>query len=109
MVSLDAMRGAACASDCPVRKTARIIEGKWTTLIIRELLGGRRRYSELQRSLDGISPKVLAARLRFLADQGLIERTVYDTIPPTTEYALTDKGSKFEQVIRAMASFGDLL
>ena len=109
MVSIDTTQGAACNPDCPVRKTARIIEGKWTTLIIRELLGGCRRYSELQRSLDGISPKVLAARLRFLAEQGLIERTVYDTIPPTTEYALTNKGSKFEQVIRAMSSFGELL
>lgn len=103
------MREAVCAADCPVRKTASIIEGKWTTLIFRELLGGRRRYSELQRNLDGISPKVLAARLRFLAERGLIERSVYDTIPPTTEYALTDKGRKFEQVIRAMASFGELL
>ena len=109
MASVDTARGDACAADCPVRKTARIIEGKWTTLIIRELLGGSRRYSELQRGLDGISPKILAARLRFLAEQGLIERTVYDTIPPTTEYALTDKGSKFEQVIRAMAGFGELL
>ncbi len=109
MVSIDTTQGAACNPDCPVCKTARIIEGEWTTLIIRELLGGCRRYSELQRSLDGISPKVLAARLRFLAEQGLIERTVYDTIPPTTEYALTDKGSKFEQVIRAMASIGELL
>ena len=109
MVSLDASGEAACDKNCPVRKTARIIEGKWTTLIIRELLGGSRRYSELQRGLQGISPKVLAVRLRFLAEQGLIERTVYDTIPPTTEYALTDKGKRFEQVIQAMADFGDLL
>jgi len=103
------MGSGACTADCPVRKTARIIEGKWTTLIIRELLGGSRRYSELQRNLDGISPKVLAARLRFLVEQGMVERTVYDTIPPATEYALTAKGSKLEQVIRAMASFGELL
>ena len=109
MVSNDLMLGNVCSAECPVRKTARIIEGKWTTLIIRELLAGSRRYSELQRSLGGISPKVLAARLRFLAEQGLIKRTVYDTIPPTTEYTLTEKGSKFEQVIRAMASFGALL
>ncbi len=103
------MHDGACTADCPVRKTARIIEGKWTTLIVRELLGGSRRYSELERNLDGISPKVLAARLRFLVQEGLIVRTVHDTIPPTTEYALTAKGRKLERVIGAMAEFGELL
>ena len=98
-----------CAEDCPVRKAAEIIEGKWTTLIVRDLLTGKKRYSELQKSLGGVSPKVLAARLRFLADKGLIQRTVYPTVPPTTEYELTPLGQRFNNVILAMAEFGGLL
>ena len=48
-----------CDDECPIKKTAIIIEGKWTTLVIRELLPGKKRFSEIQRALTGISPKVL--------------------------------------------------
>ena len=63
-----------------------------TTLIVRDLLGGKKRYSELQRSLLGISPRLLAARLRLLEQNGLLTRTVYPTNPPTTDYQLTTLG-----------------
>ena len=96
----------ACDDGCPIKKTAQIIEGKWTTLIIRELLAGEKRYSELQKTLTGISPKVLAVRLRHLEDNDLISRTVYPTVPPSTEYALTELGQKLEAVLAAMALFG---
>ena len=104
-----AKQKAACAEECPVRKTSDIIEGKWTTLIVRDLLSGKKRYSELQRSLENISPKLLAARLRMLEKNKLVKRTVYPTIPPTTEYQLTPLGKKLEKVIKAMADFGALL
>lgn len=100
---------APCNDDCPVKKTADIIDGKWTTLIIRELLPEKRRYSEIQKALDGISPKVLTARLRHLEDTNIVSRTVYATVPPTTEYELTDLGRKLEAVISAMAEFGTML
>jgi len=95
-----------CNEQCPVKKTADLIEGKWTTLLIRELLAGKRRYSELQRGLPGISPKILTARLRFLEQKKLIHRSVFPTIPPTTEYELTKAGRGLEKVIQAMAAFG---
>jgi DNA-binding HxlR family transcriptional regulator len=95
-----------CDKQCPVKRTADIIEGKWTTLVIRELLPGKRRYSEIQRALTGISPKVLTDRLRHLENWGLIDRTVYPTIPPTTEYELTTLGRKLEVILAAMAQFG---
>ena len=98
-----------CTAECPVKKTAGIIEGKWTTLVIRELLPGKRRYSELQRALDGISPKILTARLRHLEREKLLKRTVYPTVPPTTEYELTPLGCGLEMVINAMAAFGNKL
>jgi DNA-binding HxlR family transcriptional regulator len=98
-----------CTDACPVRKASQIIEGKWTTLIVRDLLSGKKRYSELQRSLENISPKLLAARLRMLEKNKLVKRTVYATVPPTTEYALTPLGKKLEKVIGAMAEFGALV
>lgn len=101
--------GVDCTPDCPVKMTADILLGKWTTLIIRELLSGTRRYSQLQYALLGISPKILASRLKMLQSNGLITRKVYPTIPPKTEYTLTELGQEMRHVIGAMAQFGQLL
>ncbi len=98
--------GIDCSDDCPVRLASDLLSGKWTTLIIRELLGGTKRYTEVQHALLGVSPKILAARLRMLASAGLVERKIYATVPPKTEYSLTDLGREVEPVIRAMADFG---
>lgn len=98
-----------CKESCPVKKTAEIIDGKWTTQIIRELLSGKKRYSELKRALGSISPKVLTARLRMLENKKLITRTIYATVPPTTEYQLTRLGNQLEDVIYSMAVFGQEL
>ncbi|MEQ1525708.1 MAG: helix-turn-helix domain-containing protein [Gallionella sp.] len=95
-----------CDVSCPVQRTAKILDGKWTTLIVRDLIGGKKRYSELQRSLVGISPRLLAARLRLLEQHGMLTRTVYPTVPPTTEYELTTLGKGLRDVIKAMAKFG---
>lgn len=99
----------ACDDQCPVQKTAAILDGKWTTLIVRDLLSGKKRYSQLQRSLAGISPRLLAMRLRALEAQGLVTRTVFPTNPPTTEYELTQKGFALTPIITAMAEFGQTL
>jgi len=98
-----------CGESCPVAKTARVIDGKWTTRIIRDLLTGTKRYSELQHSLTGISPKVLAARLRFLEEEGVITKTIYPVVPPHTEYQLTARGMELQGVITAMAKYGNSL
>lgn len=100
---------AACDEECPVRRTAQIIDGKWTTQIVRDLLPGKKRYSELLQSLAGISPKILAARLKFLESQGIVSKTIYPEIPPRTEYQLTKLGKKLQGVIAAMAQFGEKL
>jgi DNA-binding HxlR family transcriptional regulator len=89
-----------------VRRAERLVGYKWTTLIVRDLLPGKKRYSDLLRSVGGISPRLLVERLRELEAEGLVTRTVFPTIPPTTEYALTPLGRKFEPVILAMAEFG---
>lgn len=97
-----------CDQTCPIKLTAEIIESKWTTLILRELLSGKKRYHQLQKSLDGISSKVLAARLSFLLKRELITKEIFPTIPPTTEYELTELGKDFEAVLMAMAKFGEV-
>ena len=98
-----------CNAHCPVRKTAEIIDGKWTTLIIRDLLSGKKRYSELLKSLEGISPKMLAVRLKELEKKGILSRKLFPTVPPKTEYQLTKLGLELKDVVLAMNKFGQNL
>ena len=95
-----------CGPECPVARAHEILGGKWTTLIFRDLLSGKKRYSELRRSLDGISPRMLAERLKMLESHGLIAKKIYPTVPPKTEYSLTTRGQGMGPVIAAMAAFG---
>src|SRR5487761_2534225 len=103
MRATDISEGCACDEHCPVRRTAEIVGYRWTTLIVRDLLGGKRRYSELLRSVSGISPRILAERLKQLEAAGLVKRTAFLTVPPTTEYELTSLGQQIRPVIDAMA------
>jgi DNA-binding HxlR family transcriptional regulator len=100
---------AACTGECPVHRTAQIIDGKWTTQIVRDLLPGKKRYSELLAGLPAISPKILAQRLRLLEAQGLLTKTIYAEVPPRTEYQLTALGLRLKGVIKEMARFGEAL
>jgi DNA-binding HxlR family transcriptional regulator len=93
-------------SDCPVGRCAEIISGKWTLLVIRDLADSSRRFCELERSLDGISPRTLSLRLRALEECGVIERQTYPEVPPRVEYALTDKGQALVPLIEDMRSYG---
>jgi DNA-binding HxlR family transcriptional regulator len=78
-------------------------------LVLRDLLSGKKRYSELQRGLRGISPRLLALRLRTLEQKGLLVRRVFPTNPPTTEYELTPRGRQLDEIFAAMARFGNIL
>ena len=91
---------------CPVARTAEIIGNKWTPLIVRDLARGRRRFSELERSLAGISPKTLSERLKRLEDAGVVVRECFAEVPPRVEYSLTAKGYALLPVIESMRSFG---
>lgn len=92
---------------CPVARTAEIISGKWTLLIIRDLTTGTKRFSELERSLDGISPKTLSERLTVLEREGVLSRRTYAEVPPKVEYSLTPKGHALVGVIDAMRAYGN--
>ena len=91
---------------CPVGCCAEIISGKWTLLLIRDLAEGSQRFCELERSLDGISPRTLSLRLRALEDNGIVERRTYPEVPPRVEYALTEKGRALVPLIEDMRAYG---
>jgi DNA-binding HxlR family transcriptional regulator len=91
---------------CPVCRTAEIVCGKWTLLVIRDLADGRSRFCELERSLQGISPRTLSLRLRALEEEGIVKRQTYPEVPPRVEYALTEKGRALVPLIEDMRTYG---
>lgn len=92
---------------CPVERTLQVIGGKWTLLILRDLFTGTKRFGEIRRSLEHVSPKTLSERLRELETLGLVTRTVYAEVPPRVEYALTEKGESLGTIIEAMRQWGE--
>lgn len=97
---------AASNSLCPVCRTAEIVCGKWTLLVIRDLADGCSRFCELERSLEGISPRTLSLRLRALEEEGIVVRNTFPEVPPRVEYALTDKGRALVPLIEDMRRYG---
>lgn len=93
-------------SQCPVCRTAEVVCGKWTLLLIRDLADGSSRFCELERSLEGISPRTLSLRLRALEEEGIVARHTYPEVPPRVEYALTVKGEALVPLIDDMRKYG---
>ena len=87
-------------------RTAEIVCGKWTLLVIRDLADGRSRFCELERSLQGISPRTLSLRLRALEEEGIVERQTFPEVPPRVEYVLTAKGRALVPLIEDMRAYG---
>lgn len=92
---------------CPIERTLEVIGKKWVILILRELLSGEKRYTEIVSKL-GASPKIISQRLKELEEKGIIDRTVFPEIPPRVEYRLTDKGKTLNSVLDAMLKWGNL-
>ncbi|MER7850528.1 helix-turn-helix domain-containing protein [Kitasatospora sp. NPDC096077] len=80
------------AAQCRCRPLLDLLANKWSALAIGALEDGPRRFGELQRRLQGVSPKVLTQTLRRLEDYGFLDRTVYPAVPLHVEYALTELG-----------------
>lgn len=97
----------AIDATCPVCRTAEIVCGKWTLLLVRDLAEGCSRFCELERSLAGISPRTLSLRLRALEEEGIVERRTYGEVPPRVEYALTAKGQALLPIIEDMRAYGE--
>lgn len=91
---------------CPVETTLMLISDRWKVLIIRDLLGGTKRFGELKKSVGAISQKVLTANLRSMEESGLLTRKVFAEVPPRVEYTLTDTGYSLRPVLDSMALWG---
>jgi DNA-binding HxlR family transcriptional regulator len=91
---------------CSVAATAEIVGAKWTVLIVHDLTEGPRRFTALEHSCAGISPRTLAERLRWLEAEGIVERRSYPESPPRVEYQLTEKGRALHPIIDQMRRFG---
>ena len=105
-MAISAPADTAPETICPVLATAQVVAGKWTLLMLRDLARGPRRFSELQRSLRGISPRTLSVRLRALEEEGIIERREFAEMPPRVEYRLTEKGRALVPIVDAMREYG---
>jgi len=105
-LSRDPIMSAESNSSCPVCRTAEVVCGKWTLLLIRDLAEGSARFCELERSLEGISPRTLSLRLRALEEEGIVERHTFPEVPPRVEYALTAKGKALVPLVEDMRSYG---
>ncbi|MFA1733847.1 winged helix-turn-helix transcriptional regulator [Fusobacterium animalis] len=91
---------------CPVELTLLLISNKWKVLIIRDLLDGTKRFSELKKSINNISQKVLTSNLREMEENNLLTRKVYPEIPPRVEYTLTDIGYSLKTLLNDMDKWG---
>lgn len=91
---------------CPVETTLMLISDRWKVLIIRDLLGGTKRFGELKRSVGSISQKVLTANLRSMEDDGLLTREVFPEVPPRVEYTLTETGYSLKPILDSMTEWG---
>jgi DNA-binding HxlR family transcriptional regulator len=83
-----------------------IIGNKWTALILRDLMGGSKRFCELEKSVGNINPRTLSQRLDALEEHGIITKQVYAEVPPRTEYTLTQKGLDLLPILKQMAAWG---
>ena len=91
---------------CPVELTLLLISNKWKVLIIRDLLEGTKRFSELKKSITNISQKVLTSNLREMEENELLTRKVYPEVPPRVEYTLTDIGYSLKPLLDDMDKWG---
>jgi DNA-binding HxlR family transcriptional regulator len=90
------------ARDCPSRQLLDRIGDTWSVLVVMLLASGPKRYTALQREIEGISPKMLTQTLRALERDGLITRTVHPVVPPRVDYELTELGGSLLGLVEAL-------
>jgi DNA-binding HxlR family transcriptional regulator len=92
---------------CGVTATVEVIGGRWKALVLFHLKDQPRRFNELRRLLPGITQRMLTLQLRALEEDGIVTRTVHNTIPPHVEYAFSKKGWTLGPLLDAMEAWGD--
>jgi DNA-binding HxlR family transcriptional regulator len=95
-------------SQCPAyNRAAEIIGSRWAGAVVRAMLGGASRFTEIRGAIDGITDRVLSKRLKDLEREGILTRRVFNETPVRIEYQLTDKGRALARVIDAMTEWAD--
>lgn len=102
METIGSVKWNAYDQNCPTRLALDRVADKWTVLIVGRLATGTRRFGELRRDIDGISPKILTQKLRELERDGIITRKVYASVPPKVEYRLTPLGQTLISLLDAI-------
>lgn len=92
---------------CPVETTLLLIGDKWKVLILRDLIGGTKRFGELRKSIGSISQKMLTQQLRDMEEDGLVDRKVYAEVPPRVEYSLTEDGVSLKPILDSLWAWGE--
>lgn len=92
--------------NCDTANTLAVIGGKWKILILYHISKESKGFNELRRLLDGITPHTLSKDLKELVEDGLVEKTIIQNIPPKTNYKLTDIGKELEPVLQQIKEFG---
>ncbi len=91
---------------CPVASALDVVGDRWTLLIVRDLLRGKNRFTQLRRSVEGVTTSLLSDRLKRLEREGIIERRFYSEHPPRAEYVLTPKGHGLGVIVGALSVWG---
>ncbi len=92
---------------CPVDLTLQIVGGRWKGIIIWNLRDGKKRFGELKKILVTINDKMLSQVLKELEEQGVVNRKVFEIVPPKVEYSLTKEGKKILPIMQAMSDYGE--
>jgi DNA-binding HxlR family transcriptional regulator len=107
-MSSNRMNGKVCEPAwCPIEVALEVIGGMWKVIIVRELLGGTKRYSQLHRALKRVTHKMLTQQLRELERDGVVSRKVYPQVPPRVEYSLTNLGKLLGPLLDAVHAWGE--
>ncbi|MEO8562700.1 MAG: helix-turn-helix domain-containing protein [bacterium] len=104
-LSAQLARGDLMAAACPSREVLKHVTSRWGVLVLIALEGRTRRFSELRRSIGGVSERMLAQTLQWLEGDGLVDRVSYQVVPPHVEYSLTPLGKEAAEKVRALADW----
>ena len=99
-------KGGCPKTALSIKDALEALEGRWKLLILFALSGGNKRFKQLSKEVLGITDKTLSKELKNLEGNKLITRSVYDTFPPTVEYAITEHGKSLENVLEALHYWG---
>lgn len=98
-------RGDLMAAACPSREVLNHVTSRWGVLVLIALEDGTRRFSQLRRAIGGVSERMLAQTLKWLEQDGLVDRRALDVVPPHVEYSLTPLGREAAEKVRALADW----